>query len=193
MLLNGHKKRAKAGDVTRSLDDGDHIARILAPFYEQLAELAYQDADDEVGIESAFNLENPYIQTILDKLAKDVRGVAETTRDEIRALVGRQAEEGWSIDELADQIREAGVTRSEARATAIARTETAKGYTQGSIAAWQTSGVVAGARWLLGPDSCDVCQAFGDTAVELGGEFADGITGPPAHTNCTCALSPILE
>src|SRR5262245_45426214 len=139
MTLNGHKKLIKATDATAPLDDGDDVEALMRPFYEQLTELAFQDAGDLLDV--AFDLDNPYVQTVLDRLAKEVRGVAETTRDEIRTLVGRQAEEGWSSEELAEQIRNAGITRSQARSLTIARTESGNGYNLGAIAAYRTADV----------------------------------------------------
>src|SRR5262245_59820080 len=112
---NGHKS-AKRADPTRGMDDGDEIARLMRPFYEMLAELASQDAYDDHGIDVTFDLANPYAQTALDKLAKNVRGVAETTRQEIAGLVGLAAEDGWSNEVLAAAILDAGVTKSESRA-----------------------------------------------------------------------------
>jgi SPP1 gp7 family putative phage head morphogenesis protein len=185
---NGHKKK----DPTAGLDDGSAIAGLMKAFYQALLEDAFLDAADS-GIDVSFSLDNPHVQTVLDQLAKNVRGVAETTKDEIRALVGKQASEGWSVEELQRQIRAKGEIASRSRALTIARTETAAGYSQGSLAAYKASGVVKQVEWLIGPDSCDECQALDGKRVGLGEEFAPGVTAPPYHPRCTCALSPIVE
>jgi len=186
--LNGHKKK----DPTTGMDNGDQIAKLMRPFYVSLSELAFDAANTIDGIDITFALDNPFVQTVLDQLAKQVRSVAETTKDDIRRLVGQAADEGWSSEQLAKEIRSAGADLSRSRSLAISRTESAAGYSQGSIAAYQVSGVVTETEWLQGPDSCDICQSLNGQRAELGAEFASGITAPPAHPNCTCVLSPII-
>lgn len=163
-------------------------------FYPLLMSRAFGDASGVLGIDIAFNLDNPFVQEVLQDLAKLVRGVAETTRDEIRALVGRQAAEGWSVEQLADAIRERGITASETRAATVARSETATAYSRGSILAYRESGVVEQIEWITaGSDVCPICQALNGKRAPLGGSFADGIGHPAAHPNCRCAILPIVS
>lgn len=186
VLTNGHK----AKDPAASLDDGSQVAKLMKPFHLELLKAAFGDAA-ELGV--VFDLDNPFVQLTLDRLAKQVKGVAETTREEIRALVGRQADEGWSLERLAQEIRDKGEIASKSRAILVARTETAAAYSQGSIAAYRASGVVKQTEWLLGPDPCPECSALDGLKADLGEEFAPGVTGPPAHPQCTCSLSPIVD
>lgn len=186
VLTNGHKKR----DPTTGLDDGAAVAKLMAPFYQQLIKDAFGDAAD-LGV--VFDLDNPFVQQTLDGLAKKIKGVAETTKEDIRMLVGRQADEGWSVERLAQEIRAKGEIASKSRAILVARTETAAAYSQGSIAAYRASGVVKQTLWMLGPDPCPECSALDGARADLGEEFAPGVTGPPAHPNCTCSLTPIVE
>lgn len=188
--LNGHKPQTKK-DPTAGLDDGSAVATLMRAFHVALIKDAFGDAAGLVDV--TFALDNPFVQTVLKDLAKKVRGIAETTREDIQMLVGQQAGNGWSNEELAQAIRDQGITRSESRAMLIARTETAAAYSQGSIAAYRASGVVSQVEWLLGPDPCEICQGLDGARADLGEEFADGISAPPAHPNCTCALSPIVE
>jgi hypothetical protein len=97
-------RQQKKSDPTAGMDSGDTIAKLMQPFYQALLEDAFLDAAD-AGVEAVFDLANPYVQATLDALTKQIRAVAETTKDDIRLLVGRQAEEGWSSEELAKQIR----------------------------------------------------------------------------------------
>lgn len=192
MKTNGHIRQVKASDVVGALDDGDAVEELMRRFYPLVVESAFGDAS-LAGIPVAFDLEMVEVQAVLGRLAKDVRRVAETTREDIRRLVGQQAENGWSVDELAQHILDTGEIASESRATAIARTETAAGYSQGSLVAWRVSGVVDRKEWLLGSDPCPICQELGGKVVGLDDEFTDGVDAPPAHTNCTCAVSPVLS
>lgn len=175
------------------LDFGDEIARLMRRFYPLLISRAFGDASGVLGLDLAYDLDNPFVQEVLDRLAKRVRGVADTTRDDIRRLVGQGAEEGWSADDLAAAIRAAGDVASVSRSQAIARTEYASAYSQGSLLAYEESGVVTQVEWLAGPDECeDVCAPLNGKRVPLGEAFGDGIDFPPAHPNCRCALVPIV-
>lgn len=180
-------------DPTDNLDTGDALAAILRAELADKIEAAFVDAAG-LGLDVAFALDNPFVQDVLDELAKEVVGIVETTRDEIRALVGRQAAEGWNIEQLADAIEQHGITRTESRAAAIARTESARAYSLGSIAAYTVSGQVGGLEWLTAEDerTCPTCAPLNGRQVNLGSAFDGAIRFPPAHTNCRCALRPVL-
>jgi hypothetical protein len=122
-------RQQKKSDPTAGMDSGDTIAKLMQPFYQALLEDAFLDAAD-AGVEAVFDLANPYVQATLDALTKQIRAVAETTKDDIRLLVGRQAEEGWSSEELAKQIRAKGDIASRSRSLTIARTERARPITR---------------------------------------------------------------
>lgn len=195
---NGHVKEVKAKDVTSALDDGAGAAEVMGKFYPLIIESAFHNAS-LAGLPVSFTLDNPFVQTVLKRLAKDIKGVAETTKEEIRGLVGNAAEHGWSTEQLRKAIIEraliAAGTPEEAgtRANAIARTELARGHSLGSLAAYEASGVVESVEWLVSDDPCPECQGLGGKVVKLNAEFADGIIAPPAHPRCTCALSPIVS
>lgn len=181
-------------DVTDSLDDGTGLAALMRRLYPLVVEAAFADVAGR-GIAVAWDLANPFVQDVLDALADEVKGVAETTKDEIRALVGRQAAEGWSIDELASALERTGVTRSSVRAAVIARTETTRAYSLGSIAAFQVSGVVDRVEWLTAEDekTCPECARLDGQITSLGKSFDGGVYFPPAHPNCRCAILPVLR
>ena len=181
-------------DPTTSMDNGSTLATLMRGLYPLLVEAAFTDAAAQ-GLGVAWDLDNPFVQDTLDALADQVVGIAETTKDEIRALVGRQAAEGWSLDELADAIRQAGITRSAARAATIARTETTRAYSLGSIAAFQVSGQVDRLEWLTAQDekTGPECAALDGRIVALGKAFDGGVYFPPAHPNCRCAILPVLN
>lgn len=181
-------------DPTDSLDDGTGLAALMQRLYRLILEAAFADAS-LLGIPVEWDLENPFVQDVLDALADEVRGVAETTKDEIRALIGRQAAEGWTLDELAEQLEQSGVTRSAARAAIIARTETTRAYSLGSITAFQVSGVVDRLEWLTAQDekTCPECAALDGQVTVMGQSFDGGVMFPPAHPNCRCAILPVLK
>lgn len=180
-------------DPDAILDDGTELRSLMRRFYPLVIESAFGDAS-LAGIPVAFDLDNPFVQTVLDHLAKRIVNVADTTRDEVRRLVGLQADNGWSAEELAREIRQLAETRSKTRAILIARTETASAYSAGSIAAYKASGVVGSVEWLTADDEvCPICEGLNGTRADLGHAFAGGVAHPPAHPDCRCTVLPIVE
>lgn len=175
------------------LDLGARIGVVLRRYWPLFIRASWEDAAAALALDLAFDLDNPFVQTVLGTLAEEIVRVAETTRDEIRALVGRQAAEGWSTERLAEEIRARGEIASTTRARLIAQTETAAAYSRGSIAAYQVSGVVARVEWLTADSPCPICDPLDGTTVPLGGAWPGGIEAPPAHPGCRCAIAPIVR
>lgn len=168
------------------MDSGDTIAKLMQPFYQALLEDAFLDAAQD-GVDVAFSLDNPYVQTVLDRLAKQIRDVAETTKQEIQMLVGQQAGNGWSNEELAQAIRDAGITRSQTRSLTIARTESGTAYNQGAIAAYKAGGITH--VDVLDGDEDEPCASANGARWTV--EEAEN--NPLGHPNCTRAFSPVVE
>lgn len=172
-------------------------------------------ASDALGVGASFDAVNPEVQrwvnTATTRLAN---GVNETTEVAVSSLLGDAMNRGATIDEMATMIEEStGSTR--ARSEMIARTESARAYSQGQIEAWRQSGVVAGKTWLLAPDACEFCRAmsrqYGSSPIPLDmpframGERLEGVSGgslsidyadvdgPPLHPGCRCAVSSVLR
>lgn len=172
--------------------NGDQIAALMRRYYPLLLTEAAAAASRQLGMDIAFDLAMDEVQQVLHTLGTQVRTVARTTQAEVNTLVAQAAREGWSVDTLAAAIREHGITASRTRSESIAHTETAMAYSQGALLAYKTSGVVQGTEWILTDNACPICTEFAGKTVPLGGEFAAGITSPPAHTRCRCALVPVL-
>lgn len=172
------------------LDDGAELTDLLTPFYLRLLEIAWDDAKEAGYVSGAFDVENPFVQEFLSDLGLLIRGIAETTRTRVQEIVGEAARSGWSVEQIAQRMEEAGLFGIE-RARTIAVTETARGYSLGSIAAWQQSGVVDRVEWLV-TQPCEECAPLAGKIVGLNEEFAPGVRYPPRHPSCRCALAPVV-
>lgn len=117
--------------------------------------------------------------------------IEDSTRRAIQDLVRTAFEEGLSPSMLANELRDSWAF-SETRANLIARTELAFAQSAGQIAAWEKSGVVVAARWLVGDEPCVLCEGLDGTEAKLGEDFAPGIPYPPAHPNCLPGESLVL-
>lgn len=176
-----------------NLDDGTEAERLMRRLFPIILQQAFDDGTSELGIEVAFDLDNPFVQEVLDFLAEQVRSVAETTKEEIRVAVGQAAAEGWSTEQLRDKLAEMAEIRSTTRAGVIARSETAAAYSRGSILYYKETGVVEGKEWLTADGACEICEPLNGKVVGLDEEFAPGVLHPGAHPDCHCAVAPVLR
>jgi HK97 family phage portal protein len=173
------------------LDDGSEITGWIRGFHVDLIELAFGDAADTLGMDLLFDVENENVQEVLGELAQLVSRVADTTRDDIAALVGISAQEGWSIDDLAAEILKLNEIQTPNRARLIARTETARAYSEGSLLGYADGGIEE-TEWLVS-DPCPICEPLAGRTAPIGGEFAPGIRVPgDPHPACKCALAPVV-
>lgn len=166
---------------------------ILEPLVIDLLRIAWNDGTDTVGVVvGAFDVENESVQLVLKDLARRVKDIDDTTRDTIQMIIGRQASEGWSVEQVRDELLARAITESKTRAELIAVTETADAHERGSHLYYAATGQVSGTEWLLGPEPCDDCKPLGGKVAALGDEFVPGVQHPPLHPRCTCASAPVL-
>jgi hypothetical protein len=165
---------------------------------------------------AAFNAGAPNVQAWVEssvtRLAEDIR-FGTVTR--VSDLLGDSLDRGESIDDIARKLTSEGY--DDLRAETIARTESARAYSQGNIEGWEQSGVVDRKAWSPNPGACEFCQAaaakFGadEQAIPLRADFfsngseivaASGkkmtidyaaVNGPPLHPGCRCSLMPVLS
>ena len=141
------------------------------------------------------------------------RSVSDSLAERVANIIRIGIEETATGTDVIGLLEEAGF--DENRAQTIARTESARAYTDGQNAAWEASGVVKGKTWLVSPFACEFCEAaakqFGEKSVGVKDAFyergatitgASGATmaldfddtsGPPLHPNCRCSLLPVID
>ena len=184
-LLAMYERAANAGLTQVKLEPTDEIVRHLD---EQAREYVAERGAELVGkkvLEDGSVIDNPDAKW----------SIADTTRDDLRAVLTDGVEQGWSAERLADVIESSGAF-GEARADMIARTELAYAHVAGNVAGWRESGEVTGKRSLLGDlhDIVDECDDNADAGViDFDDEFPSGDDFPPYHPNCVCDVEPILS
>ena len=141
------------------------------------------------------------------------QSVSDSLAERVSNIIRVGIEETATGTDVIGLLEEAGF--DENRAQTIARTESARAYTDGQNAAWEASGVVKGKTWLVSPYACEFCEAaakeFGEKSVGVKDAFyergstitgASGATmaldfddtsGPPLHPNCRCSLLPVID
>lgn len=124
--------------------------------------------------------------------------VAKQMLDTSESLVQRELSkwirDGGTIADLFDALGQPHIF-GRSRANRAVVTEITAAISQGSIITWQNSGVVGGYRWNTNADGlvCPICRPLNQRITSAGGEFAPGITAPPAHVGCRCWLTPIID
>jgi gas vesicle protein len=120
---------------------GDDLAGIMRPYYADLFGLAYDDANDVLPTQVSFDLSNPHIKKTIDGLAKRIKGVSATMKEDVRGWVERGTEEGLTTKQIAEQIRSKAEDIGKSRSEMIARTESATAYNLGGIHAYEDGGI----------------------------------------------------
>jgi SPP1 gp7 family putative phage head morphogenesis protein len=116
--------------------------------------------------------------------------ITETTRDMVRQMVVDAVMEGWTTEQLTNQLRGSHAF-SAARAENIARTELRSAVSGGQLAAFRSSGLASGKRWRTKKDAkveqhCRENEAVG--IIDIAAPFPSGHQHPTAHPNCRCWL-----
>ena len=117
--------------------------------------------------------------------------ITQTTRDALRDMVAKSAQEGWTGQELAGRIRD-DFAFSQSRASMIARTEMAFADLANTVEGWKQSGVVESKMFHAAPDCCDTCQDYDGETVGLDDDFSWGDTDLP-HPHCRCSYEAGLK
>jgi len=130
----------------------------------------------------------------------NLTGITQTQRKLITEAVDDWLQSGQHLDYLSDMLE---VVVGEPRAKMIAMTETTRAFAQGNQIAWEASNVVGQKRWFTAMDDrvCPICSQLAEQYASLHGgwlyetKLGEGmnILNPPAHTNCRCRVTPVLD
>lgn len=175
----------------------DSTAADLAAAIDTAAAAAFQAGADAahgaLSIAGSFDLSNPRAVAYLDGYgAAQVTRIDETTRAQLRTLIGQAVDEGWSYGQLAREIRARFDGMSRDRALVIATYETGMAYEAGNAAAvaeLHDAGVAMEKSWLTASDNRvdPHCQANrGAGWIPFTQAFPSGHDQPLSHPRCRC-------
>ena len=121
-----------------------------------------------------------------------IRNIEQTTVNSVRQSVSRWIDNGEPLQALIDDLRP---TFSARRAELIASTEVTRAFAEGSIRAYQASGIVSEIEWQTARDEivakCPVCAPRHGKRSTLAAREVDGI-GIPGHPRCRCWWVPVV-
>jgi len=87
------------------------------------------------------------------------REITANLESELTQAIKRGTDEGLSMADTTQRIKEILPDEAGWRALRIANTETTRANQETDLEVWKQIGVKK-KRWLLAPDACSVCQAF---------------------------------
>ena len=199
-----------------SRDVAERIAASARDYTRLIVEAGFQAGANGIDVPELALTSEPS-QSVIDATNRTAERMAQSvTRTQaarIQTTIRAGIEENLTTAEVQQLLRERGLDAT--RAQAIARTETARAYSDGQIAAWEDSNVVQGKVWLVSPFACQFCEAaaaefatkqiglrdnfytIGQTITGIdGGTMTigfDDVSGPPLHPNCRCSIDAALE
>lgn len=177
------------------------VRPIMAGIVEEAGELA----KDELGLAFSWTVTDPrVIQAIETQAQRFAVEVNDTTWNALRESLSEGLQAGESIDQMAGRVEAVMADRIRSSGETIARTETTRSSTTGTLESWRQSGVVTGKTWLAALDDrtrATHVEAHGQT-VGIDEMFSVGAcSGPgPGDTgcagedvNCRCSVIAVLD
>lgn len=117
-----------------------------------------------------------------------ISGITDVTRTQVMSAITNWIRSGSPLSVLESILTP---LFGEARARRIAVTEVTRLFAEGNRLAWESTGFVNQMRWNTAEDEkvCKICGELDGTMIGIGD--VDAI--PPAHPNCRCYLTPVVD
>ncbi|MGB6771204.1 MAG: phage portal protein [Candidatus Dormiibacterota bacterium] len=164
------------------------LGTVLTPPVEEAYEIGWQEGAKQAptGYTPEESLRLGGLQRTLEQLHIELKGVSETSVNEIGDILAQAISDGEGSTRAAELI--APVLHDPERAQLIARTEIARAMEGALLAQAQAMGGTD-KSWSDAPGACPICQAnTAEGPIALDKPFAGGALHPPQHPRCRCAL-----
>lgn len=177
--------------------DDEDLLEMMRQWWAEVTEEAFGMTAQELSVDYAFSVSNPYLSEIVDMLGHRIRGINETTRENIERIVRERLIEGTTIPDLAAALEEWIEPTYTNRAATIARTESQVALNTATEYAYAATGQVTYVRLMDGID-CDA--PAGSDGLTCGQR--NGLVVPLAdiqrhigaeHPNGTLAYAAVLD
>ena len=166
-------------------------------------EVGGKQAIVDLQMATAFNVDNPRaLNYLANRAAFSVRQINETTRSALHTIINEAAENGWSYDKTAKEIRDKFVSFSakkpqkhiRSRAHLIAITESGNAYEHGALEAGkqlQDLGIKMQKKWSTTGDQrvsqgCEENEGMG--WIDHDRVFESGHDAPLRFPGCRCDM-----
>lgn len=178
--------------------EDEFIAQAQLDFTPLLMDQVILSGQQALDLLNSGGVYTPYDlrKKIAENVTKFTQSMLDTDRQKLIDILNNGLEQGQSVGDIRNAITADFEQITKNQAQIITRTEVARASNQGSLDAWEQSGVVEGKQWVV-MEGGDECDAYDGQVESLDGnfyadttEFADG--DPPLHPNCKCVLIPVL-
>lgn len=133
------------------------------------------------------------LERLLEQAGQTIGSVAQHRLEDLAEVLADGLERGLAPDTIAGGLGE--VLEDAKWASLVAETEVARAISVASQDRYLSIGVTANS-WMTAADQ-RVCQACRDNEsegpVSVGQSFPSGVSGPPGHPRCRCALAPDVQ
>ena len=179
---------------------------------QQMARYTYDKVMRKAGVKQDLTPQQRWaivIKMLLEGGLQKLTGeITDTTRDNMRKILTKGMQEGWSINEMMKELEKLGINAY--RAELIARTETTRAANQGSLLGAVSTGLQTVKEWIAVNDDrtrrtprdlydhlhMDGVQVATDEVFKVTGkkgdkdmEFPGDPAGGPGNTcNCRCTV-----
>lgn len=176
-------------------DDRKKLETIVKRFYVQIIELSWNFWNVSLGVEKAFDLDDPLVTSLLALAATRVKDIHEVTLGEIREALKFASENGWGVDQLVrgDEtqrgLRDIVDEVYKDRARTIARTELGEAQNAATASRYKEAGVKAVEILDNGAEDDDEeCKIANGQIWSLKYFSSHALE----HPNCTRAAAPVF-
>lgn len=184
-----------AGDLLNA-DDRKKLEGLIKRYYVEVIQLSWEQWNYVLGVEKAFDLEDPLVTQVVKMAATRVKEINDTTMQEIRDVLKYGNENGWSIDQLVrgDEtqpgLRDIVDETYKGRARTIARTELGEAQNSATVMRYSEAGVKLVEILDGGGTDDDVeCNTANGQIWTLAYFNANRLE----HPNCTRAAAPVFD
>jgi HK97 family phage portal protein len=179
-------------------EEEELLADVLLRFYDANGSAAAAAATATTGVSVDWTLANPAIQRVRHLLSQRIRGVNDTTRDDVQRIVTESLQEGVSLQELGERLTGLFEETYKGRSQTVARTESMVAYNSASAVTYAETGVVDDVELVDNPEHTESYDASdGLTCAERDGlvvALADvGRHIDAEHPNGSLSILPILS
>lgn len=161
------------------------VIEIIKPLYEISFDEGVIGASEMMGED--FVLDRSFMREWLDKVSLEIgEMVTDETINKFNKTMQEGITDGEDLETLRKRVEHVFDFAKGYRAEMIARTESARGVTEGHRSAYEQYGI-SSVEWLLSSDACDICKGKSTedwNIKNIKGEI-------PVHPNCMCDFTPV--
>lgn len=199
-------KRAKVAKprVRKTYNLWDNDAEVAAgvdlftPLVENVAKLSGDEAYQLMSMASVYQMSTNMQKRIQQNVELFVASVVGTDKEKLSSILAQGFQEGQSIPQIEQAIRNTFSQYKKNQAEKVARTEMLRASNDGTLDAFKQSDVVTAKQWLTAMDDRvdPECERMNKKIVGLESaffktDFGSGMV-PPLHPNCRCDILPVL-